>query len=83
MSDDLPWKALAGTAAGLAATLAMTVFMSRTHGHLRRAHRYPLPPRIITDRILPRRLTHFDNRPFGAVSAYAIGVLTLLCCQQC
>jgi uncharacterized membrane protein YagU involved in acid resistance len=42
-----------GGLAGFAATLAMTSAMARLHRHLPERERYPLPPREITERVLP------------------------------
>jgi hypothetical protein len=49
-----PADATIGTIAGLIATIPMTVVMLSWHRSLPVAQRYPLPPRIITDRIAAR-----------------------------
>lgn len=47
------WKSIGkGFAAGLVATLPMTLSMVAMHRQLTVQHRYPLPPRIITTRLL-------------------------------
>jgi hypothetical protein len=78
-----------GGLAGLAATVPMTMAMTRIHGRLPWHQRYALPPRIITDRIseraplpaslLPARgperalAAHFL---FGGATGSAYGLLT-------
>jgi hypothetical protein len=47
-------RLLAGAIAGFAATVAMTATMNRLHRRLPAAERYPLPPREITERLLPQ-----------------------------
>ena len=46
-------KATLGALAGLCATMAMTAAMRRLHERLPPSERYPLPPREITDKIVP------------------------------
>jgi uncharacterized membrane protein YagU involved in acid resistance len=47
------WRTIGkGLAAGLVATLPMTVSMLAMHRRLKFRNRYPLPPRIITTRLL-------------------------------
>ncbi|MBE1526911.1 hypothetical protein GGC65_001367 [Sphingopyxis sp. OAS728] len=54
--DTLPLasRLLLGAIAGVAATVAMTAAMSRMHKRLPPAEQYPLPPREIIERTLPR-----------------------------
>jgi hypothetical protein len=47
-------RLLVGAIAGFAATVAMTAAMNRLHPRLPGAERYPLPPREITERLLPQ-----------------------------
>lgn len=53
-----------GALAGLTATMAMTMTMRRLHTALPEAERYPLPPREITQTVLPK-----VARPDGAAAA--------------
>lgn len=46
-------RLLVGMIAGVAATVAMTAAMNRLHRRLPAGERYPLPPREITERLLP------------------------------
>lgn len=46
-------RLLFGAIAGAAATVAMTATMNRLHPRMPRAERYPLPPREITETLLP------------------------------
>lgn len=54
-AHDLPFQSrlLLGAIAGFAATVAMTAVMNRLHRRLPPGERYPLPPREITERLLP------------------------------
>src|SRR5205085_426585 len=45
-------RILQAAAAGLAATVPMTIFMARVHQALPRREQYPLPPRQITEEAL-------------------------------
>lgn len=47
-------RLLIGAIAGAAATVAMTAVMNRLHRRLPPHEQYPLPPREITERTLPR-----------------------------
>jgi uncharacterized membrane protein YagU involved in acid resistance len=47
---------LGGLAAGAAATVPMSVAMEGMHRALPRRERYPLPPRLVTERILTEKL---------------------------
>src|SRR5688572_1881537 len=49
-----PGNIISGAGAGLAATVPMTVAMELMHRNLPRCERYPLPPRIITERVAGR-----------------------------
>lgn len=68
-----------GALAGLAATMAMTVFMQRAHRQLPPSERYPLPPRELTERMvstpdLPTTtmLSHFS---YGALAGVLYAML--------
>jgi uncharacterized membrane protein YagU involved in acid resistance len=54
-SPDLPIRSrlLAGAIAGFAATVAMTAAMNRLYRRLPPSEHYPLPPREITEQLLP------------------------------
>lgn len=52
---------LLGACAGVAGTVAMTAVMRRLHERLPPSQRYPLPPRELTDRIVPRGLKSGDE----------------------
>lgn len=54
-AENLPLQSrlLIGAIAGFAATVAMTMAMSRLHRRLPPDDQYPLPPREITERLLP------------------------------
>jgi hypothetical protein len=64
-----------GALAGIAATMAMTAVMRRTHRHLPALQQYPLPPREIVDRTLgyssedaARSQTILSHFGFGALT---------------
>lgn len=76
-----------GAAAGLVATGAMTLVMQRLHRRLPAAERHPLPPRLVTDRILGSGLNGVPDRTradiamaahygYGAVAGALYPVLT-------
>src|SRR4051812_506015 len=50
----VPSTLLAGALAGVVATVPMTLVMTKWHRRLPLLQHYPLPPRIITDRLLAR-----------------------------
>ena len=52
---------LLGACAGVAGTVAMTAVMRRLHERLSPSQRYPLPPRELTDRIVPRAVKSGDE----------------------
>src|SRR5687768_11142105 len=72
---------LAGATAGLAATVPMTIAMELMHRQLPRRQRYPLPPRIITERVAGkagmRGAMDEDQRIVAALAAhFAYGTAT-------
>lgn len=52
-ASGLASRLMVGAVAGIAATVAMTATMRRLYGKLPPAERYPLPPREITQRLIP------------------------------
>jgi uncharacterized membrane protein YagU involved in acid resistance len=69
----LATAALKGGLAGVTATVPMTLFMTRAFRQLPREEQYPLPPRIITMKVLRRVGT-----PVQEISEPARTQLTLL-----
>lgn len=74
-------RMLFGALAGLSATMAMTAAMRRLFPRLNRGDRYPLPPREITETLLPPDqrgvatatvLAHFG---YGAAAGAVFGLL--------
>jgi hypothetical protein len=73
-------RVVLGAVAGFSATMIMTMFMERSHEQLPAEEEYPLPPRELTDRILPdlprmdlwAMLAHFG---YGAASGGLFGAL--------
>jgi uncharacterized membrane protein YagU involved in acid resistance len=77
MSDSVTasQRFLAGAAAGLAATIAMTAFMMAAHRCcLPRTQRNPLPPRLITD-FFQDRSTPASRETIGKADAYLLHFL--------
>ena len=70
-ADRLPMtsRLLLGAIAGAAATVAMTAAMNRLHRRLPADERYPLPPREITESLLPQ-LSDDDAIKDGATAAH-------------
>ncbi|WP_207482014.1 hypothetical protein [Arenibaculum pallidiluteum] len=76
--------ALAGALAGFLATLPMTAAMSAAHRRLPPQERYPLPPRLITERVtggrggedVQRQLTEALHYAYGALAGAAYPWLT-------
>jgi hypothetical protein len=74
-SASLRGRLIAGAIGGIVGTAAMTMAMRRIHGALPPAERYPLPPREITERVVPGLaendavdLTVLNHFGFGAVT---------------
>src|SRR4051812_18277015 len=72
---------LAGCLGGLAATVPMTIAMELMHGRLPRRERYPLPPRIITQRLTRRagvehELDEDGHQALALASHFAYGATT-------
>jgi hypothetical protein len=72
---------LVGCLGGLAATVPMTVAMELMHRQLPRRERYPLPPRIITQRLTRRagveqELDESEHRALALASHFAYGATT-------
>jgi hypothetical protein len=69
---------LQGTVSGLAATLPMTLFMELTHRALPDRERYPLPPRILSQRLtrkagVEHELDEPEHRGLALASHFAFG----------
>ncbi len=69
---------LAGALAGLVATVPMTWAMNRMHRRLPRRQRYPLPPRLISERVaaaagMADSMTERQRVGFALASHYAYG----------
>ena len=63
-------KVIFGALAGITATTAMTCFMRVRFKWLKPEHRYPLPPRELTDNLLPHISPKSDAAPVAAHFAY-------------
>lgn len=74
----LPWtsRLLIGAIAGAAATVAMTAAMNRLHKRLPGDERYPLPPREITERSLPRLADNHAIQDSAAAAHHLYGAAT-------
>lgn len=69
---------LAGALAGLVATAPMTWAMNRMHRRLPERERYPLPPRLITERVAASAgvaddMTERQHKALALASHYAYG----------
>lgn len=77
-------RLLVGAIAGAAATVAMTAAMNCLHKRLPEEERYPLPPREITERILPqltgdeaiKDIATAAHHGYGAVAGALIAAAT-------
>lgn len=70
------YKMIFGALAGLTATTAMTCFMRLTFDHLPMQHRYPLPPRELTDAVASTGSDrHPDKAGLTVVAHFAYGSL--------
>jgi uncharacterized membrane protein YagU involved in acid resistance len=72
---------LTGCLGGLAATVPMTLAMELMHRRLPRRERYPLPPRIITQRLTRRagvegELDETEHQALALASHFAYGATT-------
>ncbi|WP_448206335.1 hypothetical protein [Azospirillum sp. sgz302134] len=72
---------LAGALAGLAATVPMTWAMNRLHRQLPERARYPLPPRLITERVATEAgvgdaMTERQHELLALAGHYAYGAAT-------
>ena len=63
-----------GAMSGLVATMAMTSTMRRLHKHLPPVERYPLPPREITQTVLPAA-TRKDDAVTALLAHFSYGAL--------
>ena len=78
-TETLPRDAMVGAVAGVVATFAMTLAANELHGRLPIRERYPLPPREITEPLLPSRVseptitaaTLASHAAFGAAAGAA------------
>lgn len=64
---------IAGAVAGFLATLPMTATMSAGHRRLPEKERYPMPPRLITERVAAERGGEDAQRHATALLHYAYG----------
>jgi hypothetical protein len=69
-------RLLLGALAGLTATTAMTATMRRLHARLPTGERYPLPPREITERVMPGAGDELGIRDRALVAHFAYGAAT-------
>lgn len=73
-------KALFGALAGISATMAMTAAMRHLFAHLDGGNRYPLPPRELTEEMLPSSkralpgLTVLAHSGYGALAGALYGL---------
>lgn len=74
--EEVTDEELAGAVAGFLATLPMTAAMAAGHRSLPRAERYPLPPRLIVERVLAGRGGEDAQRFLSAFMHYAYGGAT-------
>lgn len=66
-------RVLVGAIAGVCATGAMTIAMRALHRRLDKAARYPLPPREITERVLPPALSEPGLRTATLAAHFGYG----------
>ena len=64
---------LLGALAGVVGTAAMTAAMRALHRRLEPAERYPLPPREIVERVLPKRASEQTRRTSTIASHFGYG----------
>jgi hypothetical protein len=75
MTAPLASRLLSGALAGLTATTAMTAAMRRLHAALSPEERYPLPPREITERLVPDDLSETAVRDSALAAHFAYGAV--------
>jgi hypothetical protein len=68
-------RLMVGAIAGIAATVAMTATMRRLHGNLPAAERYPLPPREITQRLMPVSASDDELRDSSLLAHFGYGAV--------
>lgn len=69
-------RLLLGAIAGAAATVAMTAAMNRLHRRLPADERYPLPPREITERLMPRPADDDAIKDIATAAHHGYGAVT-------
>lgn len=74
MTQGVGSRLIAGAIGGIVGTVAMTAAMRRLHSRLPAAEQYPLPPREITERLLPF-LTDEETKDASLLSHVAFGAV--------
>lgn len=69
-------RLIVGALAGLTATTFMTAAMRRLHAKLPAAERYPLPPREITERLVPEGMGEAGLRDASLLAHFGYGAAT-------
>lgn len=69
-------RLLNGAISGIAATVTMTAAMNRLHSRLPPGERYPLPPREITEPVLPADSAEKTTKDSAAAAHHGYGAAT-------